>query len=124
MYYNELGKIAEKCWREIPKHIEGCELSDYVIMPDHIHGIIRITSIQNVRNRHACSQTDDNQVHEKYVCSQFHAKCSDNTINSLFDSSCQYRHAQILPKAVGSFKSATSRLIHKLGYWEFKWQKS
>jgi len=38
----ELGKIADKCWKEIPKHFPETELDEYVIMPNHIHGIIII----------------------------------------------------------------------------------
>jgi putative transposase len=34
------GIIADKCWREIPKHFLNVELDEYVIMPNHVHGII------------------------------------------------------------------------------------
>jgi putative transposase len=37
---NEIGKIAETCWLEIPKHFHGIELDEFIIMPNHIHGII------------------------------------------------------------------------------------
>ena len=40
MQLNIVGKIAEKCWREIPKHFQNVELDEYVIMPNHIRGII------------------------------------------------------------------------------------
>ncbi len=36
---NDLGIIAKQSWNEIPKHFNGCELDEFVIMPDHIHGI-------------------------------------------------------------------------------------
>ena len=39
----EIGKIAEKCWREIPRHFPFVKLDEFVIMPDHLHGIIEIT---------------------------------------------------------------------------------
>ncbi|MEK7369016.1 MAG: transposase [Planctomycetota bacterium] len=37
-----IGKIVEKCWVEIPKHFPHVQLDQYVIMPNHIHGIIEI----------------------------------------------------------------------------------
>ncbi|HHT9135222.1 MAG TPA: transposase [Candidatus Avalokitesvara rifleensis] len=37
-----IGKIIEKCWVEIPKHFPHVQLDRYVIMPNHIHGIIEI----------------------------------------------------------------------------------
>ena len=42
MKLNEVGKVAENCWLEIPKHFANVELDSYVIMPNHVHGIIII----------------------------------------------------------------------------------
>ncbi|MGE5420774.1 MAG: transposase [Chloroflexota bacterium] len=42
MIYSELGSIAHKLWTKIPEHFPFVELSEFVIMPDHIHGIIII----------------------------------------------------------------------------------
>ena len=49
MILNEIGKIAEKYWIEIPKHFPNIELDEYIIMPNHIHGIIIIDPDNNVR---------------------------------------------------------------------------
>ena len=35
-------KIAENCWNDIEKHYENVKVHDFVIMPNHIHGIIEI----------------------------------------------------------------------------------
>ena len=43
MNMNEAGKYAQQCWLEIPQHFPQIELHEYVIMPNHIHGIIEIT---------------------------------------------------------------------------------
>jgi REP element-mobilizing transposase RayT len=42
MILSELGMIAEKFWREIPDHFPNIKLDEFIIMPDHIHGIIII----------------------------------------------------------------------------------
>ena len=39
---NEFGAIADACWREIPKHFANVELGAYVVMPNHVHGIVAI----------------------------------------------------------------------------------
>ncbi len=39
---SDLGKTAENCWREIPRHFPFVNLDEFVIMPNHIHGIIII----------------------------------------------------------------------------------
>ena len=42
MNLSEIGKIAEKYWREIPKHFPFTELNEFIVMPNHIHGIVGI----------------------------------------------------------------------------------
>ena len=42
MIHNELGKIADKYWEEIPVHFPFVELGNYVVMPNHVHGILII----------------------------------------------------------------------------------
>jgi len=42
MILSELGQIAEKFWLEIPGHFPNIDLDEFIIMPDHIHGIIII----------------------------------------------------------------------------------
>lgn len=42
MKLNQRGQIADACWREIPNHFPHVELGAYVIMPNHMHGIIVI----------------------------------------------------------------------------------
>ena len=42
MYLNEYGEIVQKWWNEIPIRFPNVELGAFVIMPNHIHGIIWI----------------------------------------------------------------------------------
>src|SRR5262245_42620668 len=44
MILNELGKIANECWNEIPIRFPNVELGEFQIMPNHFHGIIIITT--------------------------------------------------------------------------------
>lgn len=37
---NDGGKIAEQFWNDIPKHFPNTIMDEFVIMPNHIHGII------------------------------------------------------------------------------------
>lgn len=45
MELSEIGKIAHKCWLEIPNHFPFVVLDESIIMPDHIHGIVVITPL-------------------------------------------------------------------------------
>ena len=40
MVLNEFGKIAKTCWEEISRHFSFVEMDEFVVMPNHIHGII------------------------------------------------------------------------------------
>lgn len=42
MNLTEIGKIAASCWYEIPDHFPFVILDAFVVMPNHIHGIIII----------------------------------------------------------------------------------
>jgi putative transposase len=40
MELSALGKQADDCWLEIPRHFPNVELPRHVVMPNHVHGII------------------------------------------------------------------------------------
>ena len=42
MVLNDAGRIAGSCWLEIPTHFPQCVLDEFVVMPNHIHGLIRL----------------------------------------------------------------------------------
>ncbi len=42
MQLNEYGKFVQKWWDEIPNHFPNVETIAFVIMPNHIHGIVVI----------------------------------------------------------------------------------
>ena len=48
---NQLGKIAVKYFEEIPKHFKNTELDEFIIMPNHVHGIIIINDVVGTRDR-------------------------------------------------------------------------
>ena len=39
---NEYGNIIKNIWYALPKHFWNCKLDNFMIMPDHFHGIIII----------------------------------------------------------------------------------
>jgi len=42
MQLNEIGKLAEQFWVEIPIRFPFIELGNFVVMPNHVHGILII----------------------------------------------------------------------------------
>jgi len=78
------GRIATDCWEEIPKHFCNVSLDEFVIMPNHLHGIIMIN--ENGRGK-ACLAPTNRQFGRPIG-------------NSLFS-------------IIGSFKSAVTKRINK-----------
>jgi REP element-mobilizing transposase RayT len=42
MKVSEIGALADTFWKEIPSHHKDVELDEFIVMPNHVHGIIRI----------------------------------------------------------------------------------
>ncbi len=49
MILNDAGKIADECWLDIPKHFPNAILHEYIVMPNHVHGIIELSE-NNIAN--------------------------------------------------------------------------
>lgn len=56
MELSEIGYAAEKYWFEIPEHFPFVKLREFVVMPNHIHGIIEIA--KNDAGHNGCGGGD------------------------------------------------------------------
>ena len=54
MHLSQIGKIARQYWLEIPQHSKYTYLDKFVIMPNHVHGIIVIDNPDNPSRDVAC----------------------------------------------------------------------
>jgi len=55
MRLNNLRKMAHQCWAEIPAHFPHVELDEFIVMPNHVHGIIIIKNKPCVRTQNVAS---------------------------------------------------------------------
>jgi putative transposase len=85
MRLNRLGYIAQFCWSKIPCHFPHIQLDSYVIMPDHIHGLLVILDDTTVGTRQCRVPTRE----------QFGKPVRGS-----------------IPTAIRSFKSAVTKQIH------------
>ena len=51
MFLNEFGKIVNNYWKEIPKHFPYVILDEYIVMPNHVHGIIILDEFKTLEKR-------------------------------------------------------------------------
>jgi len=84
MVLNEYGKIAQQCWLNIPLHYQNVELNEFVVMPNHIHGIIIINDTVGA-------------IHELPQ-----------------QKTPQQRRLMTLPKIIGRFKMNSAKQLNQL----------
>ena len=106
MILSSIGEIAQNFWVEIPNHFPFVELGNFVIMPNHTHGILIINNTIPVISLQ-CNEMDES------------LQCNDSTTK-------QY-YSNISPKSgsvstiIRSYKSVVSKHARKLNS-EFNWQ--
>jgi putative transposase len=57
MQLSEIGKFAAQFWHEIPNHFPMVELGNFVVMPNHVHGILIMN--HSVETRFIASDNND-----------------------------------------------------------------
>lgn len=55
MVLAEIGDVARQCWYNIPNHFPFVALGEFVVMPNHVHGIIVIDKPVNVETQNFAS---------------------------------------------------------------------
>jgi REP element-mobilizing transposase RayT len=117
MVLSEVGVIADLLWHQIPIHHKNIELGDFVVMPNHIHGILIIDKQNNV---HLDNVDDVNNVVDTG-----HALYLPST-SAKFQKPGSQRFQNIgkntISSVVGSYKSAVTKHANRLGY-SHQWQK-
>ncbi len=95
MRLNELGKIAVACWSAIPDHFCHLELDEFIVMPNHVHGILRVVNNDDV----ACGGTASRAPMTTTMApiEQFGVPVSGS-----------------IPTVIRSFKSAVTKRIHEI----------
>lgn len=54
-----LGQIVEDRWRSIPAHHSGVKLDAWIVMPDHVHGVLILERDDAARRSDADAACDD-----------------------------------------------------------------
>mgnify|MGYP000951584987 CR=1 FL=1 len=104
MVLSPIGVLADVFWHEIKNHAQNVELGAFVVMPNHVHGILILTGNDN--------DNDNDNVETLHATSLRHKN---------------EQMAKISPKSgsvstiIRSYKSAVTKHAHRLGF-EFAWQ--
>lgn len=41
---NDIGRMVQSVWNQMPEHYSGVDIDSFIVMPNHIHGIVTIKS--------------------------------------------------------------------------------
>jgi REP element-mobilizing transposase RayT len=110
---SESGQIAEKMWYELPDHFPYISLDEFVVMPDHVHGIIIIGS-----------KSDDYDNHDVET---LHATSLPKQQSTVHVNPKNDFMASISPKPgslgtiIRSYKSVVSKNVRMIIH-DFSWQ--
>lgn len=99
MHLSEIGEIAQKCWLEIPNHFPNVSSDRFIIMPNHIHGILEIIN-PYVGNKKFCS------------------------LPNRKNHSWQTLWSRSLSSAIRGFKIGVTKWCIQNDFNNFSWQKS
>ena len=103
-----LRDVAERCWAELPNHFPSISLDAWVVMPNHVHGII-------------CIEVSDKDED----CRGVQLNAPTTRLHSVGNSfSSMSPGSGTLGVIMRSYKAAVTRICHRLGYAEFAWQRN
>lgn len=117
----DIGEIAKSCYVDIPNHFKHVKLDEYVIMPDHIHGIIEITGYNAQCGNNDGADVDSSHGANLQPATQPATQPNPQTTNK------PYHKPQWKPGTLGviinQFKSSVTRNIRKkYPDHPFEWQ--
>jgi putative transposase len=118
MNHSEIGSIASKYWLEIPDHFPHVKLDEFVVMPNHIHGII-ILDYSIVGPRHGVAlQTrtmgDVGSCHGMTLPARREPNQNINQFSKPVKNSVSV--------IINQYKSSVKRWCNKNGLGHFQWQ--
>ncbi len=103
MILNEYGLMVQKRWLWLKEHYEYVDLDEFIVMPNHFHGILIIGGSGR-------DLTKNNEQHTKRTS-------PDLSLHKLVK-------IKPLSELIGVFKTTSSKLIHQNGLSNFSWQRS
>ena len=110
MLLNNVGQVVQSIWLTLPERYAGVELDQYMIMPNHLHGIVVLAG---------------KQPKDSYT-----SKVPDRFEQYMYPKGPIYStHQQelglpapALGEIIRTFKSLTTRFIRAAGASDFAWQ--
>jgi len=116
MQLSSIGKLAHRFWHEIPNHFPHVYLDAFVVMPNHIHGIVILDDPYNKSWNYPYQPGDGKSDRDQ--------NNSTNTLSSNLtpgQKRFQNQGRNTISSIIGSYKSVVTRHARKSNP-DFGWQ--
>jgi putative transposase len=119
MHCNDFGRIASKTWEWLPQQYPHIELDAWIVMPNHLHGIVLINEDRRGRSR---QNGTGRSRPTPTVGNQLTSAPENPSIDTIDDSMTRKPLGQI----IGAFKTVSGKQINLLRKTpaESVWQRS
>jgi putative transposase len=105
MNLNDTGLLVQSLWERLPRRFSTVCLDTYVIMPNHVHGIVELIDLP---------LAEKTPLHSR-IPQRFRAA---------MQQAADKKGRPVLGKIVRDFKGAATYEIHKKGVVEFAWLRN
>jgi putative transposase len=120
MILSPIGVIAERYWKNIPRHFPNIRLDKYCIMPNHIHGILIIDRKHEIEK--------PLPVGVQYEIPEDHIEPLPSIVSLQSIKPRFHSFQHIVPKSIGSiirtYKTAVTKRCNENGFDQFIWQRN
>ncbi|MBN1290651.1 MAG: transposase [Candidatus Latescibacteria bacterium] len=134
MVHSTVGNMCIQNWSEIPQHFTNVELDQFVIMPNHMHGIVFITN-RNTSKENDITQKKVSELRDlsntnidditQDVGTGYILSLRDQHSPNQYNETKQNRFQHVIPRSlsiiIASFKAAVTRNAKKNQipmYWQ------
>jgi len=128
MILNEYGQIAFNEWLKTPEIRPNVELGEFVIMPNHMHGIIRLSGRGELHSPENELHSPENELHSPENMGVF--KTPQRTIeNEDIGEKGEFNSpprspSQTIGAIIRGYKSSVTKQVGLLGFDEKLWQRN
>jgi REP element-mobilizing transposase RayT len=127
MHLNLAGQFVQSCWKNLPNHFTFVELDTFIVMPNHLHGIIIITKKENnVGAKHSypdVSPTEEMIIKNASPCPDVSDSSPSRNVSY---STSKGTKSGSLAAILQNFKSVSTRKINRMNSTsgETIWQRN
>ena len=120
MQLSEIGKLAEQYWSEIPEHFPFVELGNFIVMPNHFHGILIINNFPNSVETRFIASNNGNENNENNETRLIASNINENNENN---ENNETRLIASLQENVGGFSGDKNPMLHENISKIIRWYK-